>query len=224
MTRILYIGNFGVPSLEFTGGISNIPSQSSREFSISSVPIGSAASRKHVIVHVLWSNSNVSAPIESASIGGVAASVLVDTVNYPRSAIIIAPVSTGPTATVNIQFGPGGGTYFLALFAYKALKLKSATPVDVNTTVANNVTTTSVDVDVKKDGFVILAGGLYSNNTFSLVNVAENYETIWASDTNHRAIGGHDGTSADQSGYTITVNRDSTLTTFNARLAAASFR
>lgn len=147
--------------LAFQGHAENGTGASSYNFT--SQPIGTAQSDRYVIVGIGWSNLGPS--ISAVTIGGVSATVVATAANANgSSAMYIALVPTGTTATVAITFS-STTNLGCGIAVWSATGLVSATPVSSGNSSASP--TPSVVLTTVNGGFAIGYAHVASNVTYS---------------------------------------------------------
>jgi len=209
--------------------LKTVASSSSRFVTATGVDIGSAAVGREVVLVVYCKVTGLSPEsFVGATIGGVAATVHINVVtstyhNY-ATAIISAPLDSGSTATVELEFTSGGATYEVWIASYKVLGLLSRTATDTasNTGTTTAVASKSVTIDAVDDG-LLFAGMLeYQSGpgAFALTGVTENYDSGVASFT--AVVGGSLEVTATESNRTVTFQISSGV--FYGQLVAVAFR
>jgi len=163
-----------------------------------------------ILVHVRGSAaadtviSSATIGSNSATIGVAAVSGSSGAVQFNAACLISAPVPTGTTAPVVINF-PNNVRVYLGVF--RGVDISQGTPVDISSTAVNAQTVTT-NVDVRKDGFLISGLSTFSLLGMSLASGAtQSYATNWDPSTNRWAVGGFLNVTADQLNHPITYNR-----------------
>ncbi len=186
-------------------------------YSFTSQPIGAAQADRYVIVGIGWANLGPS--ITSVTIGGVAATQVALNANANgSSALYIALVPTGTTATIAINFS---STTLLhcGIAIWSATGLTSTTPVSFGNSSAS--ATPSVALTTVEGGFAIAYAHVgsnvnYSNTTVSWSGVVADFPGNVI--TNNRPHGaGHVSTTA------AGVTPQSTFVGGNGSLVAAAW-
>lgn len=224
MTRVQHIVPDRPATISYEGSLSSIPSQGSQNFSVASVPTGSAAIKRRVIQHLTCYNAAGSdLPLLSATIGGAAAAIHVQQNQFGiLSAIISARLDAGTTATCTYNFTAGGVNYVLAVNSHKGMYLRSAVAYDTDAAPSFGTNSADLSINVKKDG-ILIYGGSVSNGSLALTGVTENYEIgNYGAGAAARTIGGTHAVSADEINRIVNTFRSGG--TFSAALVAASFR
>lgn len=143
------------------------------------VNFGSVSSGRVIIVAVHCNTVNATGIISSATIGGVAASVIVEGVALssgpPRTlAIIAAYVPTGTSGTIVVNFTSSSIASF---FVYLASNIQSLTPIGVGAA-ASASSPVGTTCNVKADGIVVSAAITFPVSApMNLSGVTKNYET-----------------------------------------------
>lgn len=205
--------------------LKTVSAQSSRNFTITGVDIGTAEAGREVVL-VVFGAFNAYKAFVGGTIGGVTADVHANqattaTVAYSAS-IISVPLDTGSTATVTLEFTSGASSYAVWIASYKVLGLNSRTPIDIIEMQAAADPIKSGTMDVQEGG-VSFSGSLnYNGNGFGLTGITEDYD----SDVGgfRRCVGGSLENTADETGRTITYDLDGTSGSFRGPIVAASFR
>ena len=210
----------GPAALSYEGTVSSVDIASANVRSHTSVPVGGPETDRQVFVVAHWF-PNVSKALVSATIGGVAATIHVQSgATTLGVALISAPLPSGTTATVVLTLESGAASYSSSVAAFRVTGLVSAIAFDTDLDFAVGDTTKSVTVDLKGDGILLTGASLSSGAAAYGISVAtELYESmpLW--------VGGGDEITADEAARVITFSRSGGAgTTFNGALVAASFR
>ena len=193
--------------------------------SFTNADIGAASATRRVIVLVHGRFGSDPRVINSASIGGVSATIDAQIGAYSggtsMAGIISATVPTGTTATVSITFS--GNTFDCAIHVLALDGLQSVTPVDTATASATSGTslTTGANVDWKYGGYVIaIATGGIGSGSATWNGVAEYADSVF--NGSHCVTAAYLQPSGDANAQTISV----TWSIFANRqaLAVASYR
>lgn len=152
-------------------------------YTIAGVSIGVAHADRYVIVAATWASSNTTVRTISGTptIGGINASVHAQTGAISGSAlgsaILIAAVPTGTTATISITLSGGGGS--LDVGVYRVVGLASATPFDTaiaSDAAGGGIVSTST-LDVPHRGLVIACANFEANSgSVTWVGASGNYD------------------------------------------------
>lgn len=152
------------PVLTYVGTVGPTTIGGASSYTWSAASIGAAATGRLVVVCV--AGNNVAFGVSSATIGGVAATVVsVQQGQYMGSAILTAVVPTGTTANVAVTFTGGIGTGFIGI--WNITGLASSTAHDFyNTTGGVNGTYTAT-LDVPALGVAVAFGAGFSGGASS---------------------------------------------------------
>jgi hypothetical protein len=113
------------------------------------VSIGTAAADRYVIVGIVSRHASFSRTIVSASIAGVAATVIADgDISRSQAAILIALVPAGTTGDIVVEFTAVAERAGIAVWA--AYGLSSPTPID-----SLNTASGTLDIDTAADGIIV---------------------------------------------------------------------
>lgn len=163
-----------LPAVSYRTSVSDLTAQSTYTFP--AVDIGPAAAGRLVVVAVGRGSSG--RPLLSATIGGISATINVDSSSQGGAGIISAVVPTGTTATVVINLS--GGTSNRCIIGVWALtnlnsSAPAATPVSVSGTTGSQSITI---VSCLANGISIITG--YQNNSTSMTptNFIEDYDVL----------------------------------------------
>jgi hypothetical protein len=181
---------------------------------LTAVPFGAEAGTRtiFIIVHV-QASAAADAVLSSATVAGVTASIIassVDTVASPvytlKTYLLAAVLPTGTSGTVVLTF-PNNVWVYLGI--YRVVNLLSMTPVDTAIDTAVNVTTKSIQLDVRKNGILLASGQLYSKKSVNITaGATQDYSTNWYTD--RYGQGGSLAVAADETNRTVTFTRSST--------------
>lgn len=146
----------------------------SSSYTFNSVNIGAASAQRTVVIAVSWNAGASGRLLNSATIGGVSATLLQTSsaAGFERSAIIYASVPSGTTANVVLNFN-GTITNGIAIGVFRLLNVTTVTsPVfDAH----NNTTTTyTTNISVNAGDYVISALGV-GNGVANWTNTTERY-------------------------------------------------
>lgn len=149
--RALYLGSAADPA--------NLTS-----YTFSNFGLGNADANRMVVLAVMWSSSSTAETLSSASIGGIAASIIGQNSTVTRGiALIRASVPTGTVGDVVLTFS--AGVLSAEIFAWRAV-LATHTPLDSGTAGATDQNERVVsDLQVQAGGFVIAACNLNDDNS-----------------------------------------------------------
>lgn len=115
-------------------------------YTFSSQNLGTADADRYIAVGIVARGTSP-VTVSSATIGGVSATISVQTTNttpgYNIAAIIIAAVPSGTTGDIVVTFS--AGVLRCGIAAYRLVGIDSITPADTGTSVAN-APTTSLDI------------------------------------------------------------------------------
>lgn len=145
------------------------------------VNFGAVASKRLVIVAVHWNATVSGSAISSATIGGIAATVIIAGTSlgaatpFKSVAIIAAYVPTGTSGTVVVNFG--GSSVVAYFFVYLASNIRSITPFGTGSAVANG-SPVSTTCNLQADGAVLSAATVYPVSApLTFTGVTKNYDT-----------------------------------------------
>lgn len=218
--------NKPIPSVSFTSeeeysGFSSSPS-------FTNAPVGTASIDRLVVVALSWYVSGSSRTLSSATIGGIAATIVDSESDGNESgvAIISAVVPTGTTATVAMSFS--GTVTRVSGGVYAVYNLKSTTATDADSTTGSGgfgSTTKSVTIDTLQDGIVIASGYIEASDgtttiTFS-AGVTEDYENVSG---DFRANGGNALAASTSMTVTMSGTNDDIFDNWTVGVCAASWR
>lgn len=215
------IGGYGPVDMSYEGLTLSFDASSANVRSHTSVPIGSADADRTVFIIAHWAVSSVGAALVSATIGGVVATIHVQTNDATRGAAIIsAPLAAGATTTVVLTLTSALAGYSSSVASFKATSLISSTAYDTDSAIAASVTTQAVTLDLKGDGILLAAASLSSlAAAYGISGATELYESMPA------YVGGGDEITADELARVVTFSRSGgSGTDFNGAVVAASFR
>lgn len=169
-------------------------------YTFSSQNLGAAAADRYIICVVTAKTHYSGKVIDSVTIGGVSATIVVQqTKSYYVSAIVIAAVPSGATGDVVVT--ASGSMDRGGIGLYRVTSLTSATAEDNG---GSDVADPTYDIDVTAGG-IIVAGGITSNaTTVSFVGVTEDYDT--QVESGNTLVGGSDTFIAKQTNLTVTLD------------------
>ena len=146
------------------------------------VSFGPVANGRLVPIAVQWNATVVGSTITSATIGGFAASVVIQgtalntSSPYQNLAIIAAFVPTGTSGTVLLNFG-GGGSIFVEIFAWQTTNVQNAPPFGTGSAVSATSPTVAT-CNVQRGGIIIAhANTLVVSAPFTFTGVTKDYES-----------------------------------------------
>lgn len=151
-----------------------------------------------------------------------------DTTYKFNVAMILAPIETGTTATLELTFS-GGGSGGVYLASYAAYGLLSDTPVDM----VNRVVRTTPGPDMLimvKEGGVLLVGSTNhggASSDFTISGVDRNFFKLIDGPTLDQYVyylGGSNITEEDDADYNVSVQPADGSSLILCRFLAASFR
>lgn len=188
-------------SLLYLGTVSS--SSSATTYNLASAPFGQPAQERYIVCGITAERAAPTAyGIASSTIGGVAASVVVDAEESAGgfdSYIIIAKVPDGTSGTISITFNSGQVLCHAGL--WRVTGIASPTPFDTASDTADPV---SMSIDVPDDGIVIgTATNATSGTAFATSGVTENYDVSF---DGSRHVGGSVSGLSAQTGRTVTFN------------------
>jgi hypothetical protein len=189
------------PELAFLQTIDNTNNQTSYTFS--GANLGAAAADREIIIGVVTRGNTTTRTISSASIGGVTADVRAtagDGGSFDCAFLISANVPTGTTGDVVITFS--GGVTKCGLMMYRAIKLKSRTPVDTDTDTDSALQFFS---NISKGGFAIAIGLFNSTSSATISGLSD-------TDRNSLIESNQTAAAASQSGMSEETGRNISLT------------
>lgn len=189
-------------------------------FTFTAQPIGTASATRRVVVAIGYGGPAAPGAISSVTIGGVTATIDVDSgalTNNRRVAIASAVVPTGTTADVVITFGVTVGRVGIGVWT-----LSSGAPTGQTALVANNATGTLTVTTVA--GQVVIATGYASRASGTLstawTNATERYDQT--TENTFDITTGADAVAAGTStAIPFTVTSDVTTSQANGFVAAA---
>lgn len=201
--------------------------------SITGVPIGPAASNKFVFIVVNWLATTSTSILSAAAIASMPAKIHANTGAaaahapgiFMGSAVISAPVSTGTTATVDLVFVAGSSGHQVWLDTCQVGSLLSDTPIGTIATSVNAVQPYAGNIDVKRNGILIVGAITASDAAFYVLSGATQDYQIPMNGADQTGIGGSLLVTADELGRSISINRfGGSGIAFNVAVVAASFR
>lgn len=210
----------GPASLSYEGGASSADPTTAEVRTHTSVPVGAADADRTVFIIAHWV-TNISTVLSSATIGGAAATIHVQTNNVNRGvAILSARLAAGTTTTVVLTLAVGAASYGTIVASFRSVGLVSAAPYDTDSAIPATVPTQAVTLDLKGDGILLAAATLNSlAAAYGMSGATEQYEVM------PTYVGGGDAISADEAARVITFSRSGgTGTNFSGAVVAASFR
>jgi hypothetical protein len=183
---------------------------STSSYSFPAQNIGAAAADRYVFLNIQWFSTANSPVLNSCSIGGVAATIVLQTTslnNRPNNAIAYALVPSGTTATIAFTLsgalvGTGLGIGF---GVYRVQGPLNTTAVATRKNDDANIDTLDTTIAVKKNGFMIWSVTA-GNTNFGMTAPALNYGRQYGA--------GRIGYGAFGSGYGADTNQ--ALSCFNA--------
>lgn len=171
-------------------------------YTFSSQSFGAEAADRHIL-NTIAAGAASARTVSSSTIGGVAASELVDFEAHSGSnaAMIIAAVPTGATGDVVVTFT--GGMVRCAVGTYRVTGLNSTTPTGSGT---DSTDALSASLNISAGGFAV--GVVFSKSSptgVTWTNLAEDVETLAASwETNGNWSSAHENFAAAQTGLALT--------------------
>jgi hypothetical protein len=196
------IGGAVLPSVSYRGQSSDLTAQSTYTFS--NVDIGVAAANRLVVVGVGRGTSG--RPLLSATIGGIAATINIDSSSQGGAAIISAVVPTGTTATIVINLA-GGTSNRCVIGRYALYDLNSSSPAATPVAVSGTTGSQSITIVSCLANGISIVNGYYNNSgAMTPTNYIEDYDVLATT----RFMGGHDIVLADGN-RTYTTNPVTTL-------------
>lgn len=159
-------------SMSFLQGTTNTSDLTAYTFS--SQNLGDAAADRYIIV-CAESRSGSTFDISTLTVGGVTATIIANSFNsssnYGRAVMGIAAVPTGTTGDIVVTWS--AGVVRCSIQVYRATELNSATPVDSDTSIADDPTVTLT----VGNGFAIGACGTGTPGSATWTNLTEDYDT-----------------------------------------------
>jgi hypothetical protein len=149
-------------------------------YNFTSTSFGSASDRSLVIVGVSGYDGK-SESISSVSVGGVAATQIVQSTSATAMSGIFAAVVSGTSGTVSVTFG--SAVTAAAIGVWAAYNLSSTTAFNTNSNLLTSGTSISANVNTPSQGVVIAVGTIAAgaNRTFTWTGVTERYDTSFSS-------------------------------------------
>lgn len=197
--------NYEFLSEEEYSGFSSTPS-------FSSVDLGDATTNRVIVVALSWFASS-SRTLSSATINGVAASIVQQGSDGDEGSvgIISAIVPTGTSGTIALTFS--GTVTRVSGGVYALYNLQSTTAIDSDAQSGQVIFgiggNRSVTIDTLADGVVIAAGGVSENGGTTTIGysagVSEDYENVSG---DFRANGGSGVSSSTSMTVTMTATND----------------
>ena len=174
-------------------------------YSITSVNFGTAAADREIIIAVFWRGDGTTRTLNSATIGGVTATIHLqnadpDDTNPEHAALISARVPTGTSGTVALTMS--GNCFGAGIATYRAQRLTSRTPHATDTD-DNDILSFSIDVPHR--GFVIAAGMFSATTAGTVTGATEDYDEQDA-DNVRRFLGGSASELDKETGRSVSVN------------------
>ena len=149
-------------------------------YSFTSQPLGNADAARYIIVAVNGHRGDAANRVlNSASIAGVSASIVVQATHSPGSssavsAIIIAAVPTGTTGTISLTFS--GIMHAASVGVYRTVNLPSATPYATATDNTPSSGVVNPNVNTPGNGLVIAASSQRNGGTVTFNGVTKNFD------------------------------------------------
>lgn len=205
-------------------GLTSIPFDGGGNCSVSGVPIGAVASSRRVFMLTHWLKASTpAATLNSATIGGVAATIHVQSLGTTGTiglgaAIISAPLPTGTTANVTLTFSSGSTPW---IGTYRATGLLSATAGDTISTNVIAVNPYNGTINVTKQGILLFGATIFGDAPdYTVSGATENYESLIGG--NLKALGSMLNITTTEAGHAVSISRASD--NFDAAIVAAAFR
>lgn len=190
-------------ALQGTPDISNLTT-----YTFSSVNFGTADGARYIICGVS-SRAGGSSTINSVTIGGVTASIVVQINSaadsgFNTAGIAIAAVPTGTSGDVVVVFSAGQAR--ATIYLWSSTTLESATASDFDSNAANDP---SVNIDCPANGFIIaVASFSVGTGSTTWTGLTEDYDQ--ALESNLNVTMASDNFVAAQTGLTVSANSSNT--------------
>lgn len=142
-------------------------------FSFAALPIGAASTDRHVAV-LVYSQGGGGLP-SSVTVAGQSCTAKVTNTGAGEAAIYLtdAPVTTGTTATVAVNYGSNVNVCGVGTWALTGLL--STTATDTETANGNGV---AMNLSISALGCAIAGGGGGDDGTFTATNITENFDAV----------------------------------------------
>ena len=140
-------------------------------YTFTGASIGTAAADRLVVIVAETINTSART-IDSATIGGVAATLVVKTTTTNNAAAAIFSLTVAAGTTADITFTCSGATLRAALHIYTITGLSSTTATDTDQVVSASATSLTRNVDVSEGG-VMIGGGRTSNGAVTWTGLTE---------------------------------------------------
>ena len=209
MPRGLFLKRLSVPAVLSYLQTSSSTLDSSGVVTISSQNFGTAASDRYIFCGVTWSSDGSGYTLDSATIGGVSATIHVQTEDPAGygSAIISAPVPSGTSGDIVLTFNQA--SIAARAHAYRVTGLGSQTAHDTDSDIDDVV---SMSLNIPDGGFALGCARFQSTSAITTTGLTEDFDTSGA-------VSGSASTLASETGRTISFDGG----TGNAAGVCASF-
>lgn len=214
------------PSISFISQAEITADQASYSFTSQSIDAADATRRVVVAVHWMYAGAGTDTVLNSATIGGVAATIHVQTNNGTSSspdgiAIISALVPTGTTATIDLTFNATCSRAYIGV--YSALNEAGSSPTATASDNTLTGSTLNLNLNVTAGGWLMAAvtesSNLTPTNTWT--GVSENYDLTSTEIAGRIFSSGH--TSGSAGGTPVTVTVVASVSLLNGAAASMSW-
>jgi hypothetical protein len=164
--------------------------------------------------------------LSSLTVGGVLATIHLQKMR-PASGYIAGLASvllpTGASGSVGITLASAPTAAAFAVLSHRVMNLKSVTPFHTASTEFTSQTSTSLNLNVKKDGVAFWCSHYLSGSNFGMTNMIERAEYAYFGGT-QKLLGADLEVTANETGRLLTQFRNSGSLTMSGAAVAASFR
>jgi hypothetical protein len=176
-----------VASLAFLQAAANTADQTTYNFT--SQNFGDEDATREIVVSVLWYTAAGAETLDSASIGGVSATISVqNSVEFAPglfvgAAIISASVPTGASGTISVTFS--AGCLGAAIGAYRAINLSSTTP---HHTATDDNDVINMSLNIPDDGVFVACAMFAAAGAVTTAGMTEDFDAAIGTDVQY--VGG----------------------------------
>lgn len=203
-----HVGTTNVATVAFTDNEAQESPLST--FTFPDMAIGAVAGGRHVLVAISGRSGNTSTNITSVTIGGITATSVIRAFRGGSgsgenlTAIYIAPVPTGTTATIVVNFNVAFARASVSV--YRVVGLMSATATATGNSTATNPT---ASLNISAGGFAV--GSCYSESmtSFTWTNLTESVDSTTNFNNTYTAAAAN--FAAAQTGLALTCTPASSL-------------
>lgn len=150
-------------------------------YTFTSQNVGAASSDRYVVAVIFGYSATSGRTVSSVTIGGISATISVQTSNASTSrvtAIALANVPTGATANVVVDFSDTMNNCGIGL--YRLTEISTDTPFDTGTAASNTDETLTTSIDIPANGFAIAINGEQTTTnpeTHTWTGLTEDFDT-----------------------------------------------